>query len=188
MSWTFLHTYILSYLPSLLWFTLMSYFTSWISHMNEAHITHLQVKMSPTWAPSSLESVMLLAFICAAAFLSLLFTLPPMVVVAQTPSSHFMYIAQDINYDIAQGVIKMESDYRLWIHFPTTFGHISMWAGVQLEYICSLTSAGTNVRKLGNIKICFCPFLYIYYCFLKGFAVSYIVSCKNCPIKYIRSK
>jgi len=64
---------------------------------------------------------MLLAFICAMTFLSLLFTLPPMVVVAQTPSNHFMFIvqdinydiAQDINYDIAQGVIKMESDYRL---------------------------------------------------------------------------
>ena len=56
---------------------------------------------------------MLLAFIYAAAFLSLLLTLPPMVVVAQTPSSHFMFIAQDINYDIVQGVVKMESEYRL---------------------------------------------------------------------------
>ena len=54
---------------------------------------------------------MLLAFIYAVALLSLLFPLPPMVVVAQTPSNHFMFIAQDINYDIAQDVIKMESDY-----------------------------------------------------------------------------
>jgi len=83
--------------------------------MNEAHITHLQVKMSPTHMSTVKLRVilMLLAFICAAAFLSLLFTLPPMVVVAQTPSSHFMFIAQDIKYDIVQGVIKMESDYRL---------------------------------------------------------------------------
>ena len=80
--------------------------------MNEAHITHLQVhENEPHLSTVKLRSVLLLAFFYAVAFLSLLFTLPPMVVVAQTPSNHFMFIAQDINYDIAQDVIKMESDY-----------------------------------------------------------------------------
>ena len=46
-----LHTCILSYLPSLPWFTLMSFFTLMNLSKNEAHITHLQLKMSPMWAP-----------------------------------------------------------------------------------------------------------------------------------------
>ena len=111
--------------------------------MNEAHITHLQVcENEPHLSTVNLRSVLLLAFFYAVAFLSLLFTLPPMVVVAQTPSNHFMFIAQDINYDIAQDVIKIESDYRLWMHFPTTFSpHKQMYG---LEYFHSLTWAGTN--------------------------------------------
>ena len=111
--------------------------------MNEAHITHLQVRENePHLSTVKLRSVLLLAFIYVVAFLSLLFTLPPMVVVAQTPSNHFMFIAQDINYDIAQDVIKWS---QTTVYECTSQPH--------LVHICKCMASSIFIHLLGLGRI-----------------------------------
>ena len=95
--------------------------------------------------------------------------------------SPFMFIAQDIKCDIVQGIIKIDSDYHLWIH-------LRMWME---SWVYLFTHLGwdkylvySNVRQHSNMFYPILVHINTVFCTIS----QRLVSCKNCPIKYIRSK